>query len=77
MPLSVGDQLGPYEILVPIGADGMGDVYKGDTRLDRLVAVKVSKTEISRLCPEASVPVTGREIMVKNRIGSCKKSFAD
>src|ERR1700680_467138 len=48
MPLSVGDKLGPYEILASIGAGGMGDVYKSrDTRLDRIVAVKVSKTEFS------------------------------
>ncbi len=48
MPLSVGDRLGPYEIVAPLGAGGMGDVYKAcDTRLDRVVAIKVSKTELS------------------------------
>ena len=42
MPLSSGDCLGPYEILAPIGAGGMGEVYRArDTRLDREVAVKV------------------------------------
>jgi serine/threonine protein kinase/Flp pilus assembly protein TadD len=42
MPLSVGDQLGPYKILGPLGAGGFGEVYRGrDTRLDRDVAIKV------------------------------------
>jgi serine/threonine protein kinase/Tol biopolymer transport system component len=48
MPLAVGDKLGPYEILSPIGAGGMGEVYKArDTRLDRIVAVKISKQEFT------------------------------
>src|SRR5467141_3001969 len=48
MPFSVGDKLGPYEILSPIGAGGMGEVWKArDTRLDRIVAIKTSKTEFS------------------------------
>jgi eukaryotic-like serine/threonine-protein kinase len=43
MALSPGDKLGPYEILAPIGAGGMGAVYRAlDTRLNRDVAVKVS-----------------------------------
>jgi len=41
MPLQPGDQLGPYEILTPIGAGGMGEVWKArDTRLNRIVAIK-------------------------------------
>ena len=46
MPLSVGARLGPYEIRSQIGAGGMGDVYKAvDTRLDRVVAIKVSRAD--------------------------------
>jgi eukaryotic-like serine/threonine-protein kinase len=42
MGLSVGDQLGPYEIVAAIGSGGMGEVYRArDNRLDREVAVKV------------------------------------
>ena len=42
MPLSVGDKVGPYEILAPIGAGGMGEVYRAkDARLNREVAIKV------------------------------------
>ena len=42
MPLETGRRLGPYQIDAPLGAGGMGEVYKAtDTRLDRTVAIKV------------------------------------
>jgi serine/threonine protein kinase len=48
MPLSAGDRLGPYEILAPIGAGGMGQVWKArDPRLDRIVAIKISREQFS------------------------------
>src|SRR5580692_5871571 len=49
MPLSVGDKLGPYEILAPLGVGGMGEVYRAkDTRLKREVAIKVLPEEFAR-----------------------------
>ena len=48
MSLAAGDRLGPYEILAPLGAGGMGDVYRArDTRLNREVAIKVSKEQFT------------------------------
>src|SRR5215813_4642898 len=48
MPLSVGDKLGPYEILAPIGKGGMGEVWKAhDPRLNRDVAIKISSAQFS------------------------------
>ena len=48
MPLSPGDRFGPYEIVSRLGEGGMGEVWKArDTRLDRMVAVKVCKQEFS------------------------------
>ena len=48
MPLSPGQKIGPYEILSPLGAGGMGEVYRArDTRLNRIVAIKVLPTHLS------------------------------
>ena len=48
MPLSAGTRLRRYEILSPIGAGGMGEVYRvKDTRLDRIVAIKVLPGHLS------------------------------
>jgi serine/threonine protein kinase len=53
MPLSPGTKLGPYEIQTPLGAGGMGEVYRArDTRLDRTVAVKILPAHLSG-SPEA------------------------
>lgn len=48
MSLASGIRLGPYEILAPLGAGGMGEVYRArDTRLDRAVAIKVLPAHLS------------------------------
>ncbi len=48
MALVAGTKLGPYEILSAIGAGGMGEVYRArDTRLDRIVAIKVLPTHLA------------------------------
>jgi serine/threonine protein kinase/Tol biopolymer transport system component len=48
MPLNAGARLGPYEIISPIGAGGMGEVYKArDTRLDRTVAIKLIQSHVA------------------------------
>src|SRR6202050_5324207 len=49
MALTTGTRLGPYEILAPIGAGGMGEVYRArDTRLNREVAIKVLPEHLAK-----------------------------
>jgi len=48
MALSSGTKLGPYEIDAPLGAGGMGEVYRArDTRLERTVAIKILSAQPS------------------------------
>src|SRR3989442_1341199 len=48
MGLPPGTRLGPYEIVAPLGAGGMGEVYRAkDTRLDRTVAIKIVSSALA------------------------------
>src|SRR6516162_3448625 len=48
MALNPGTKLGPYEVQAPLGAGGMGEVYRArDTRLDRTVAIKILASHLS------------------------------
>ena len=54
MALASGTKLGPYEVAAPLGAGGMGEVYRArDTRLDRSVAIKILPAHLADR-PEAA-----------------------
>jgi serine/threonine protein kinase len=56
MAVGVGSRLGPYVIVAPIGAGGMGEVWRAqDTRLERDVAVKVLQRDSAALATLARV----------------------
>src|SRR3970282_1571414 len=60
MRVPVGTRLGPYEITAPLGAGGMGEVFRArDTKLDREVAIKVLPAEVA--CDEERLARCGRE----------------
>ena len=49
MSIASGTRLGPYEVLSAVGSGGMGEVYRArDTRLDRIVAIKVLPAQLAR-----------------------------
>jgi serine/threonine protein kinase len=67
MPLSASDKLGPYEILAPIGAGGMGEVYRAhDPRLRRGIAIKVSAERFSE-----RFEIEARAIASLNHLNVC------
>ena len=69
MSLNSGTKLGPYEILAPLGAGGMGEVYKAkDTRLDRTVAIKVLPSNLRhRDCGRIAVSLVPQYLPVIHR----------
>ena len=69
MILAPGNKLGPYEILAPIGAGGMGEAWKArDTRLGRIVAIKKVKEQHGRRFKQEAGPIA---VLNNIAIGNC------
>src|SRR5690349_20917758 len=65
---AVGSRIGPYELMTPIGAGGMGEVWKArDTRLDRVVAIKFSQAQFTE-----RVEREARSIAALNHANICQ-----
>ena len=64
MTIQSGTRLGPYEVESPIGAGGMGEVWRGhDTRLDRSVAIKILPEDFAR--DDKDSPFAGRLALIE------------
>ena len=71
MRLAPGIRLGPYEIVAPIGAGGMGEVYRArDTRLAREVALKVLSAEFAAI-RNGLQPAAGHRAIARVRAAKC------
>ena len=72
MPFTSGTKLGPYEIQSPLGAGGMGEVYRArDTRLERLVAIKVLPSHLANAEAKQRFDREARAISALNHPNIC------